>query len=164
MKEKNYWPHFIIALVTFAIIMGVWTIKNAIDNPVQLDNSFMMPYQEVDEKIYDLQKMQKEFAKKYNLQILSRKLTYPDAVFRFKITDKKGSPVNDAKVIVLFTRPDTTKHDIKKVATFHDGVYEVHAKLPLKGRWDVILKIQKDKLTVFDKYKMSTLREMLKKA
>ncbi len=164
MSERNYWPHFIIGLVFFAIALGVWTVKNAIDNPVELDNTYMMPYQKVDEEIYDLQKMKKEFQKRYDLQVLTKKLEYPEATLRFVIKDKAGHPVSGAKVLVLFTRPDTTKYDIKKEASYHDGVYEVHAKLPLQGRWDVVLKVQMDKLTVFDKYKMSTLREMLKKA
>ena len=164
MSERNYWPHFIIGLVFFAIALGVWTVKNAIDNPVELDNTYMMPYQQVDSKIYDLEKMKREFAKKYDLVILTKKLDYPEATLRFTIRDKNGEAVKNAKVLVLFTRPDTTKHDIKKEATYKEGVYEVHVKLPLQGRWDVILKVEIDKLTVFDKYKMSTLREMLKKA
>ncbi len=77
MSERNYWPHFIIGLVFFAIALGVWTVKNAIDNPVELDNTYMMPYQKVDEEIYDLQKMKKEFQKRYDLQVLTKKLEYP---------------------------------------------------------------------------------------
>ncbi|BCD68740.1 FixH family protein [Nitratiruptor sp. YY09-18] len=164
MTSKNYWPHFIIGLVLFAIAMGVWTVKTAIDNPVELDNSYMMKYQDVDKDIYDILKMQKEFNKNYKFIPLTKKLGFPDAAFAFKIVDKNGNVLKDAQAIVLFTRPETTKYDIKTKAVFQDGEYIAKAKLPLKGRWNIIVKLNVDKLTVFEKYKMSTLRDMLVKA
>ena len=159
--NKNYWPHFIIALVLFAIALGVWTVKVAIDNPVELDDTYMMKYQQVDEKIYDIMKMKQEFDKEYKIVPLTNKLDFPDAMFVFTIISKKdGKPVKGMNVIVLFTRPDTSKYDIKVKAIYKDGKYIAHAKLPLEGRWNVLLKIDKDKLTVYEKYKLSTLRPM----
>lgn len=161
--KKNYWPHFIIGLVFFAIALGVWTVKTAIDNPVELDNTYMMKYQDVDKDIYKITKMEKEFLKKYTLKPITKKLDFPNATFAFKLVDKEGNPVKDAKVFVLFTRPDTSKYDIKKEATYQNGVYVVQAKLPLKGRWNILLKVDKDKLTYYAKYKYSTLRQIPQK-
>ena len=164
MTQKNYWPHFIIALVIFAIALGVWTVKTAIDNPVELDNSYMMKYQDVDKEIYDILKMQKEFEKNYRFVPLTKKLSYPDATFAFKVLDKEGNEVKNLKATVLFTRPETTKYDIKVQAEYVDGRYIARTKLPLEGRWNVIVKLNLDKLTVYEKFKMSTIREMLLKA
>ncbi|SMC08450.1 FixH family protein [Nitratiruptor tergarcus] len=160
--NKNYWPHFIIGLVLFAIGLGVWTVKTAIDNPVELDDTYMMKYQQVDKNIYNIMKMKKEFSKKYKVVLLTTKLDYPNATFQFKILTKDGKPVSDAKAMVLFTRPDTSKYDIKKNAEVKNGMYTVRVKLPLAGRWNVLLKIEEGKLTVYEKYKLSTLREMKK--
>ncbi len=159
--NRNYWPHFIIALVFFAIALGIWTVKTAIDNPVELDDSYMMSYQEVDKKIYDIMKMKQTFLKEYSIIPLTNKLDYPNATFAFKIVSKKdGKPVEGMQVSVLFTRPDTNKYDIKVKAIYKDGKYVAHTKLPLKGRWNILLKIDKDKLTVYEKYKLSTLHPM----
>ncbi len=160
--SKNYWPHFIIGLVFFAIALGVWTVKTAIDNPVELDDTYMMKYQDVDQKIYDIMKMKKEFTKKYTLIPLTKKLDYPEATFTFKIVRKDGKPLQNAKALVLFTRPDTSKYDIKKYAMYNDGVYSVQVRLPLPGRWNVLLKIDENNLTLYEKYRLSTLREIKK--
>ncbi|MRI58346.1 MAG: hypothetical protein C6H99_02450 [Epsilonproteobacteria bacterium] len=156
--KKNYWPHFIIALVAFAIALGVWTVKVAMDNPVELDNSYMMKYQQLDEAIYDLDRMKREFYRKYRLKFLTKQLSFPDAKVVFVITDKDGKPVKEAKVTVLFTRPFTTKQDIKVEARFHDGHYIATATLPAQGRWDVILRIELDGLQLYEKYRLSTQR------
>ena len=62
--EKNYWPHFILLLVFFAIGMGIWTIKSAIDNPVELDNAYMLNYHKVDSNINTILQDQKNFNNK----------------------------------------------------------------------------------------------------
>ncbi len=161
MKEsKNWWPHFIILLVLFAIALGVWTVKVAIDNPVELDNSYMMKYQELDSKIYQLERMKKEFYENYELKLLTKKLDFPHASFILELTDKEGNPVPDAKITLLFTRPFTTKEDVNLTASYQDGKYIGEVTLPARGRWDVIVKIQKDNLELFEKYRLSTQREL----
>ncbi len=35
MKEKNYWPHAILGIILAVIVAGAWTVKIALDNPVQ---------------------------------------------------------------------------------------------------------------------------------
>ncbi len=158
MREKNYWPHFIIGLVLFAVMMGVWTVKTAIDNPVELDNSYMMKYQEVDKDIYAIQKQQREFNKHYKIKMLTKKLQKGPSQVRFIIEDKDGHPVENADVTVLFTRPDTTKYDKKTKALFRDGIYSARANLPLEGRWNVIIKTDIGKLSAYKQYKLSTRR------
>ncbi|BAF70717.1 FixH family protein [Nitratiruptor sp. SB155-2] len=156
--NKNYWPHFIIALVVFAITLGVWTVKTAIDNPVELDESFMMKYQDVDKNYYKIEAMKKAFHKKYDVVLVTQKLSYPNAIFEFKILDKSGSPVSDAKVTVLFTRPETSKFDKKTSAIYRNGEYITEVQLPLEGRWNIELKIEKDGLVNYELFKLSTRR------
>lgn len=158
MSEKNYWPHFIIGLVLFAVMMGVWTVKTAIDNPVELDNSYMMKYQEVDKDIYAIQKQQREFEKRYKIKMLTKKLQKGLSQVQFVIEDKDGHPVENADVTLLFTRPDTTKYDKKTKALFHDGIYSARVNLPLEGRWNVIIKTEIGKLSAYKQYKLSTRR------
>ena len=161
--SKNYWPHFIIALVVFAIGLGVWTVKTAIDNPVELDDTYMMAYQDVDRNIYKIQKMKREFKEKYQVRLLTQKLHFPDAHIEFEVLTKDGRPVSNAKVEVLLTRPDTKKYDLKTFAKYIDGRYVVDAKLPVEGRWNLLLKIKIKDLVDYEKYKLSTRRVLQQK-
>ncbi len=156
--KKNYWPHFIIGLVIFAISLGVWTVKTAIDNPVEIDDSYMMSYQELDKNIYKIEKMKKEFDKKYDVKFLTSKLNYPKSEIMFVILDKNGHPVTNADVDVLITRPETNKLDIQKKAQFKDNKYIVDVTLPKEGRWNVLLKIKVGDIVAYEKYKLSTRR------
>ena len=36
--ERNFWPHTIVTMILLAIVACAWTIKIALDNPVQMDN------------------------------------------------------------------------------------------------------------------------------
>ncbi len=159
MSEKNYWPHFIIALVVFAIGLGVWTVRVAVDNPVQLDNSFMMKYQDVDNNYYQIEQAARKFDQKYSLAFENRKLKVGKNDLIFVVTTKDGKPVTNAKVEVLVARPDTTKYDKHIIAHFKNGRYVATVDLPLEGRWDVNVKVTIDKETYkFSKFKRSTRR------
>ena len=161
MKEKrNWWPHFILLLVLLAIALGAWTIKVALDNPVELDNSYMMKYQELDSKIYQLERMKREFYNRYTLHLLTKKLEYPNTTIALDIRDKEGKSVSNLKVTFLLTRPFTTKEDINLSANYEDGVYVIKTALPSKGRWDLIVKVETGDLELFEKYRLSTQREL----
>lgn len=158
MTQKNYWPHFIIALITFAIALGVWTVKMAIDNPVELDNSYMMKYQDVDENYYKIEQMAKAFDKSYRIKLLNEKLKKGKNRLIFEVLDKKGKPVKDAQVELLITRPETSKYDKKIRALYKNGKYEAEVNLPLEGRWNIITKVTVGNVYRYVTYKRSTRR------
>lgn len=112
-SEKNYWPHFIVGLVIFAAILGVWTIKAAIDNPVELDNSYMLNYHAVNEDINEILKKQQIFDRKYEIVLLSPKISYGENEIVLLLKDKEGNVVKDGEIKILLTRPDTTRFDKK---------------------------------------------------
>ncbi len=158
MTQKNYWPHFIIALVSFAVLMGIWTLKMASQHPVQLDNSFMMKYQQVDANYYKIEADRKKFDKLYKVVFFNKKLQKGKNHIELQLLTKDGKPVNGAKVTILITRPYTTKYDKTIKAKFVDGKYVADVDIPLEGRWDVDIKIEKDGLVRYLKYRRSTRR------
>ena len=159
MSEKNYWPHFIIALVVFAIALGVWTVRVAVDNPVQLDNSFMMKYQDVDNNYYKIEQAARNFDKHFTFTFQNKKLKVGKNLLVFEVKTKDGKPVENAKVEVLVTRPDTTKYDKQLQAKYSDGKYVAIVDLGLEGRWDIAVKVTIDDNTYrFFKFKRSTRR------
>jgi hypothetical protein len=157
--NKNYWPHFIIALVAFAVVLGVWTVRVAMDNPVQLDNSFMMKYQDVDNNYYQIERAARNFDKNYLFTFQNKKLKTGENLLVFEVKRKDGEPVSTAEVELLITRPDTTKYDRRLKAHYKEGKYVATVNLPLEGRWDVNVKVTIDDNTYrFFKFKRSTRR------
>ncbi|WP_281951560.1 FixH family protein [Nitrosophilus kaiyonis] len=157
-KEKNYWPHFIVALVFFAIGLGVWTIKAAIDNPVELDNSYMLNYHAVDEDINDILKKQHIFEKNYDLNLLTNKINVGKNKLEIVLKDKNGKVVKNAKIDILVTRPDTTKYDKKVTAKFENRKYVADVDLEHEGRWNIIIKAKIDDAQGFKTFKLTTLQ------
>ena len=164
-KESNYWPHFIIALVVFAIILGVWTVKTAIDNPVEMDNSYMMKYQDVDKNFYKIEKEKKEFDKRYLVRVKNERLKRGKNLIQIIVKDKNETKeIDSAQIELLLTRPETTKYDKKVKAKYVDGIYVAEVEIPKEGRWNIILKVTVGDLTRYFTIKLSTRRVMKKKA
>jgi len=157
--EKNYWPHFIIALVLFAVVLGVWTIKAAMDNPVELDNAYMLNYHMVDEDINEILKRQQNFDKIYQLDLLTKDINLGKNEIKILLKNKKGNLIKNAKIEILVTRPDTTKYDKKIEAHYNDPYYVAAVDLNLEGRWNFVIKTKIDKDAIgFKTYKLSTLK------
>ncbi len=154
--QKNYWPHFIIGLVFFAIGMGIWTITTAIENPVELDNSYMMNYHQLDKDINKIIESGKKFDKKYRFKLITKTLKEGENTLLIEVSDKKGNIIQNANIDILVTRPETTKFDKKLKASFKDGKYIAKVKLEKKGRWNIIVRVKIDKLEKFQTYKLHT--------
>jgi len=143
-KEKTYWPHMIIGFIFIGITLGYWTVKHAVQMPVQEVNEYMMKYQVADIGINDILKKKQAFDKEYIIKLndvkmmvmtdnINSKIPQPNAVslnkgensFSYTVTKKDGTIVSNAEVSFLLTRPHTVKDDvmIEKVA-FKNGVYK----------------------------------------
>ncbi|MRI83948.1 MAG: hypothetical protein C6I00_05965 [Nitratiruptor sp.] len=157
MSERNYWPHFILALVVFAIVLGVWTIRVAMEHPVELDNSFMMSYREVDENYYQIEQAARAFDKRYRVE-LRNEILRPGEPLRIVVQDHAGTPIPNAQVEILLTRPETSKYDRRLMATFVGDHYEAQVDYPLEGRWDVVVRVRIGDLFRYFKFKRSTRR------
>lgn len=155
-KEKNYWPHFVGGLILFGIGLGVWTIVMTIDNPVEMDNSYMMNYHQLDRDINKIIESGKKFDKKYDFALLTKDLKTGENTLLLEVKDKEGNIVKDAKVDILVTRPETTKFDKKIKAIFENGKYIAKVKLNKEGRWNLIIRVTIDGLEKFKTYKLHT--------
>ncbi len=142
-KEINFWPYAIVGMILTVVILGAWTIKVALKNPVQLDNSYMMKYQDVDENINEILQKQIAFDAKYRLMMDQNSLKLGKNRAKISIWDREGNFVKNAKVTALVTRPDTTMYDIElKNFTLANGVYvSEDFDIDKKGRWNILFKI-----------------------
>lgn len=137
------WP-IIIALSIVGIIGAcVVTIKVALNNPVQMSDYGMQNYHSYDANVNDIINAKIAFDQKYSLAFLTSQIHEKGTVIEYRVTDKAGNGVNDAKVEVVLTRPDNTNFDINlSQPSVSEGKYTFKAvDLPKVGRWDILAKI-----------------------
>jgi nitrogen fixation protein FixH len=160
-KEYNFWPYAIVGMILTVVMLGIWTIKIAVKNPVQESRAYMMKYQDVEENINELIARQKAFEAKYSIDMSQNRLRIGKNVVRIKVTDKKsGAPVVNAKIFAIVTRPTTSKEDIRlETFTYKDGLYESEPfELSREGRWNI-----QTKVTVGDDVGFTTYKAFVKK-
>jgi hypothetical protein len=142
----NAWPYAIVAGIILIIIACAYTIKIALDNPVELDSGFYLSkYQDVDYKINELLSKQKIFDAAYQVDfgikkiVMKKPTTIPIAI----IDKTSNQPVDLASIRLLVTRPDTNAYNIELSPTsIKDGYYlfgPITVELP--GRWQLLAKI-----------------------
>lgn len=137
------WP-IIIALSIIGVIgLSIGTVKVAINNPVEMSDYGMQGYHTYDNDANDIINAKIAFDKKYSISFLTSQITEKGAVIVYKVTDKEGNSINDAKINAVLTRPDTTKLDINlSNPAISDGQYRFNAvDLPKPGRWDILAKV-----------------------
>jgi nitrogen fixation protein FixH len=161
MKTRvNLWPIGILALLLFGVGLTLWTLDAAANNKVQLENSYMANYHDVDERFNDIMSKKVNFEKNFILDLEEVNLKLGENNLNVKLFSKDIIPVKNAKITALITRPHTVESDIK-IETFkysQDGEYESsNFKLEQKGRWEVILKVQVGDYETFEKLKFKNI-------
>ncbi len=154
-KEINFWPYAIVGMILTVVMLSAWTIKVALKNPVQLDNSYMMKYQDVDENINEILAKQRQFRSKYDVALNGNQFTVGSNRVTVEIFDKKGVPVEGAKIAALVTRPDTTEFDVElKNFSLKGGKYlSEEFNISRSGRWNIVVRVNIGKDEGFEKYK-----------
>ena len=153
IEEKKFWPHTVILMIVGIIIASGFTIKIAINNPVHEENIFMDSYQNVDENINEILILQHQFNQKYDIKA-NEKLSFGENEVKIKVIDKSnGNLVENAKVTLLVTRPETTEFDQKlENLKYKNGSYIAESiKLEKQGRWFIMPRVTVDKLVGFTK-------------
>lgn len=159
MSKSNgrIWPYAIGISIVLVFSACIATIVVASKLPVEKSDTYMMGYHEADAGANEIIEARIAFNKKYKIQLENSELA-GDPIVKYKITDLNDNPVDNAKLKVIFTRPNSRKYDIElNEFTVENGVYTVKtSKLPLKGRWDIMAKIDIDNLHRFYNYKADT--------
>jgi len=144
-KEKTYWPHMILGFLALGITLSYWTVKSATSRPVQESNEYMLKYQQADININEIIKKKIQFDKEYEIKIMHAQtavhkienskvakeskdvlLSKGKNNFTYLVATKEGTPVLDANVTFLLTRPHTVKDDLYvQNIPVEDGNYQV---------------------------------------
>ena len=143
-SEHTYYPHVIIGIIIGCVIACAYTIKIAVDNPVEMDTFYMEKYQEVDNSINTILELQEKFNAKFDLAYSTENFRMGQNNIILKLTDKSGKPVNDASMTMMLSRPDSNKENKQlspsKVenGNYTFGPFEINKP----GRWQVLSKIE----------------------
>jgi len=142
-SNGRMWPYAIGASILFVFSACVVTVYVANTLPVEKSDTYMMGYHEADAQANELIQARIDFDKKYIVSYITDGLNTDSSTIKYRVTDLNSNPVNDAKIIVIVTRPNNHKYDQElNNPTVEDGVYTFAAiKLPKEGRWDIMTKI-----------------------
>ena len=164
LKSGKIWPYAIAISITFIFGAAIATIVVAVKLPVEKSDAFMMGYHEADAKANELIEAKISFDKKYKISYISDRINKENTVLKYKVTTLDGKVVNDAKLKAVITRPNSRKFDMElsnpKVS---NGVYTFDGvKLPLLGRWNVMVKVDVSGETRYLNIKADTRKDKVK--
>lgn len=138
------WPWIIVGSILGVVGLSYWTVKIAINNPVQLSDLDMQDYHHFDHDANGIIKARIAFDKKYDIAYVTETFTPEKAIVKFKITNKNGEAVDDANLTLRITRPGTHEFDeALELDNVSGGVYTFKTTtLPKPGRWDILARIK----------------------
>ncbi len=110
-SEHTYYPHVVVGMIIGCVISCGFTIKIAMDNPVEMDTFYMAKYQQVDHSINTILELQEKFNAKFDLAYSTEKFVMGQNSITIRLSDKSGQPVNDANVMMMLSRPDSNKEN-----------------------------------------------------
>jgi len=137
------WPWIVVGSILGIVGLSYWTVRIAMNNPVQMSDLDMQDYRHFDHDANAIISAKIAFDNKYRVEYVTETFKSDGATVRFKVLTREGEPVNDANVSVRLTRPGT--HDFDReinMVSVADGVYTFETvTLPKEGRWDVLTRI-----------------------
>ena len=137
------WPIIIALSIVGVIGACVWTIKVALNNPVEMSNYGMQDYHQYDSDVNQIIAEKIAFDQNYTIEFLTPQITEKGSILEYKVSDKSGNAVNDAKVEIILTRPDIKEFDMNlSNPVVNEGKYTFSPiDLPKAGRWDIMAKV-----------------------
>jgi len=150
LRNINLWPHTVILMIIGSIVASVWTIKIAVNAPVQDSNLFMNNYHITDKNINEILLSQIEFEKRYSFDHNGTVLTEDNFTLNLNITGE--NPTIEA----ILSRHDTTDFDKSlRVVSAENGKHQFETvSIPKDGRWKLLLKVT---ISNFTKYQIIEL-------
>lgn len=142
--ERNYWPHTIVSMIIACIIACGWTIKIALDNPVEMDTFYMEKYQKVDQNINEIIELQTKFDAAFDLAYSTEQFVMGQNSVTLVLKDKSGKAINDASMTLMLSRPETNKdNNPMKPSKVENGHYTFGPfDIQKPGRWQILTKIE----------------------
>lgn len=145
MNKSNgrYWPYAIGASIVFIFGACVATVFVANTVPVEKSDTYMMGYHEADAMANEIIEARIAFDKEYRVEYVTDGLTLDESIIKYRVTDLKSNPVDNATLTVVVTRPNKHEHNQElNNPSVSNGVYTfAPIKLDKEGRWDIMARV-----------------------
>jgi len=157
-SKGRAWPYAIGGAITLVFGFCVATIVVTNKANLQESDAYMTHYQDADANANELIQARINFDKKYKIEYISNGISENGTDITYKIIDLNSKPIENAKVMIAISRPETNKFnktfENPKVA---NGIYTFkNIKFPRVGVWDIIAKINIDNEYRFLNLKVDT--------
>lgn len=158
LSSGKIWPYSIGIAITLVFGFCVTTIFVTESSQIQESDAYMTHYQDADMNANKLIHERMMFDKKYRLSYLSKSISGENAVIEYKVTDINGNLINNAKMKIAISRPETDALDqTLENPTIKEGLYSFNgAKFSKAGVWNIIAKITIGKYSRFYNIKADT--------
>lgn len=137
------WPYAIGASIILVAGFCVATVITTSKANIQESDAYMTHYQHANMIVNDMIKAKINFDKKYKIEYVTKQITKSDSQLLYKLTDVNGLPINNAKILLSISRPETKEFN-KKIDKFsvNDGIYSFDkVDFPKDGIWNIIAKV-----------------------
>jgi len=145
MSKSNgrIWPYAIGISITMVFGFCVATIVVTQKANIQESDAYMTHYQDADANANDLIEAQIAFDKKYKIEYITDSIQENNSVIKYRLTDINENPVNDAKIRIATSRPETAEFNQELDSpVVENGVYSFSgANFPKVGVWNIIAKV-----------------------
>ncbi len=157
-SSGRIWPYAIGLSITAVFGFCVATIVVTKSANVQESDAYMTHYQDADANANELIQAGIAFDKKYKIAFMSDGIGQPNPIIKYSVTDVNSNPVENAKILIATSRPETKEFDQKlENPTYENGVYIFNgAKFPKAGVWNIIAKVNVGDDTKFFNIKADT--------
>jgi hypothetical protein len=161
-KDKALrWPYGIAISIVLVIGLCIGTIIISFERPVEPSDRYMRGYHDTDANINAIIAKEIEFKKHYTIEYLSDQIAMDNTVLKYKISNVDGTPVDNANIRVIVTRPHNHKHNQElNSSNVSEGIYTFESiTLPEAGRWNIMAHVQVGELERYYNLKADTRYE-----
>ncbi len=141
-SSGRIWPYFIGGSIILVFSFCVATIVVTQKANIQESDAYMSKYQDADKNANEIIRATISFDKKYKIEYIDG-LALTNSV-SYKVTDSNAKTIDNAKVIISTSRPETKEFDQKlDNPQIKDGIYSFSdVKFPKEGVWNIIAKVE----------------------
>lgn len=141
---RNPWVLGWMTLVLVVLGVNTLFITTAVmTSPGLVDKDYYEKGRDQEENLLKKRAARSALGWQYSFQVPEQISLHGDSVVRFSVVDRAGLPLKDAAITVTAYRPSDAGADFS--ASMQEniaGMYEARMQFPLKGIWDLILKVK----------------------
>jgi len=142
---RNPWVLGMVGLILLVIAVNVGFITMAMrTNPGLVDNKYYDHGRDLERNALKKIAARNALGLEANFETPEHIVISRPAPFRFTAVDKRGLPFTNAEVTIVAYRPaDAAADFIVQMQDNTQGRYQADMVFPLKGTWDLIIKVKR---------------------